>query len=550
MDNNAIKLTCEQAEDELSGYLDDVLDLRLRRQVEAHLATCARCQEILADFRQGDELLRALPFIEPPADMRDRFFNAPRYLKLANARARGRNFVTPLTAALVAAAMLVVALGGALLFRQGVWGSQQANRTGFTTTIGNPDSDAPLPAGPRLIYERDGALWSASENGAGLPRQLTPDGIPVAGWGVSPNGRTVLFIDAHTGALHTIRADALNDDIVGTVTAGHAPAADFWTTPAGVAIAGGLAWSPDNTRVAYLAQSGDGTALHVMNATGAADTIVNAGSGVMIGRPLWSADSVYIAYTATQAGAQGIWVYNVTTAHAVSVAALSDPHHGAAVVGALAWVPNRTPATITWSAGANGAITGIFRADATMSDSAIPLTAKDATYTAADVSAAGAWLLASGPDLFTIAPDQTAARTVATLAHPVTQIHWAPSGQLAAVVADGTLALLRPGGPLITVAHGLTAQSLVAWSPDSSELAWQSGDAVMTAQVHQGVVSAAKLAAKDVYAQALVWSSDGQSLAVRSSAAGLLLVSADGAHIHATDNHATHSSKFAWSLAG
>ncbi|MGE5335590.1 MAG: zf-HC2 domain-containing protein [Nitrososphaerota archaeon] len=549
MDNDTIKLTCEQAEDELSGYLDDVLDLRLRRQVEAHLATCDRCQEILADFRQGDELLRALPFIEPPADMRDRFFNSPRYLKLANARARGRNFVTPLTAALVAAAMLVVALGGALLFRQGALGSQQANRTGFTTTIGNPDGGAPLPAGPRLIYERNGALWSAAENGAGLPQQLTPAGIQVAGWSVSPNGRTILYIDAHSGALHTIRADALNDDIVGTVTGGHAPAADFWTTPAGVEIAGGLAWSPDNTRVAYLAQSGDGTALHVTNATGAADTVVNAASGVMISRPLWSADSIYIAYTTTRAGAQGIGVYNVTTAHAVLVAAHSDPRHGSAVVGELAWVPNRTPATITWSAGVNGAITGIFRADATTSDSTMSLTAAGASYTAADVSATGAWLLASGHTLFTIAPDQTAARTVATLAHPVAQIHWAPSSQLAAVVSDGTLALLRPGGPMVMVARGLTAQSLVAWAPDGGELAWQSDDAVMTVQVHQGVAGAAKLAAHEVDAQALVWSSDGQSLAVRSST-GLLLVSADGAHIRATDSHATRSSKFAWSLAG
>ena len=79
----------------------------------------------LADYRRADELMRELPFIEPPSDMRERFFNSPEYLKLANARARQRNFITPLTAALVAAAMLVVALGGALLIRQGVSGQQR-----------------------------------------------------------------------------------------------------------------------------------------------------------------------------------------------------------------------------------------------------------------------------------------------------------------------------------------------------------------------------------------------------------------------------------------
>ncbi|HEU5349643.1 MAG TPA: hypothetical protein VFU63_13610 [Ktedonobacterales bacterium] len=494
-------------------------------------------------------MLRALPFIEPPADMRDRFFNSPRYLKVARASARERNLVTPLTAALVAAAMLVVALGGALLFRQGVLSSQQANHSGFTTTIGNPGGVAPLPAGPRLIYERGGALWSAAENGVGLPRQLTPAGSQVAGWSVSPSGRTVLYIDARTGALHTIRADALNDAVVGTVTDGHAPSAGFWTTPAGLAVASGLAWSPDNTRVAYLAQSGAGTALHVMNATGAADTTVNPTDSGLIGQPLWSADSVYIAYTATQAGAQSIWVYNVTTAHLLSMAAQSDAAHPAAVVGELAWLVDHAPATITWSAIANGAVTGTFRANATMSDSAIRLTPKSASYTAADVSASGIWLLASGHTLATIAADQTSPQDIATLAYPATQVCWAPSGQLAAVVADGTLALLEPGHPLVAVGRGLVAHGLIAWSPDSAALAWQSDSGVVSVQLHRGVASPAKTVAQDADVQALVWASDGLNLAVQSSE-GLLLVSADGAHIRASDSHAASGGKFVWSLAG
>ncbi len=356
MDNHTIQMTCEQVEDELSGYLDDVLDPQLRRSVEAHLATCVACPVMLADFQRGDEMLRALPFIEPPSDMRDRFFNSPRYLKLAEARAHPRNFITPLTAALVAAAMLVVALGGALLIRQGVFAPQQATKSGTMTTIGNPGDGAPLPAGPRLIYERGGALWSAAESGAGLPRQLTPAGIQVAGWSVSPNGRAVIYIDAHTGALHAIRADALNDTVIGTVTGGKAPPAGFWSTATGVAIAGGLAWSPDNTRVAYVAQGNGGAALHVMNATGAADTVAQSVTGGLIGHPLWSADSVYIAYTISPAPAsdvQGLAVYNVTTAVVTPIAAPADANAPTAIVGQLAWLPNHTPATLTWAAHAD-----------------------------------------------------------------------------------------------------------------------------------------------------------------------------------------------------
>ncbi len=60
----------------------------------------------------------------------------------------------------------------------------------------------------------------------------------------------------------------------------------------------------------------------------------------------------------------------------------------------------------------------------------------------------------------------------------------------------------------------------------------------MSAQIHQGAASGAKTVAQNADALALVWAPDGQSLAVRSSA-GLLLVTADGAHIRATDSQAT-----------
>lgn len=552
MDNHTIQMTCEQVEDELSGYLDDVLDLQLKRNVEAHLATCDRCPVMLADFRRGDEMVRALPFIEPPEGMRERFFNSPRYVKLAEARARQRSFITPLTAALVAAAMLVVALGGSLLIRQGAFATQKVAKSSTMTNIGNPGGGAPLPAGPRLIYERGVALWSAAESGAGLPQQLTPAGVQVAGWSVSPNGRAVMYIDAHTGALHAIRADALNDTVVGAVTGGKNPPAGFWSTATGVAIAGGLAWSPDNTRLAYVAQSNDGAALHVMNATGAADTIAQSVAAGLIGHPLWSADSVYIAYTISPAPAsdvQGLAVYNVTTAVVTPIAAPADANAPTAIVGQMAWLPNHTPATITWAARTGAEVTGIFRAPVASGASVTRLTPIGATYTAADVSSSGVWLLARGSTLSTIGANQVNPQVVATLGHSAAQLHWAPSGQVAAVVSDDALSLLTPSGGLVTIAHGLTAQSLVIWSPDGDAVAWQSGNTVMSAPAHQDAASGAKMVAQSAGLSALVWSPDGQSLAVRSSI-GLLLVTADGAHVRATDSHATSGGQLSWSLAG
>lgn len=554
MDNDTIELDCQWAEDELSGYLDDVLDPQLRRRVEAHLAACERCRTILEDYRSADNLMRALPFIEPPSDMRERFFNSPEYLKLANARARQRNFITPLTAALVAAAVLVVALGGALLIRHGVSGQQTVSKPGATAVIGNNGNGGPLAAGSRLIYERGGALWSAPESGAGLPAQLTPAGVQVVGWSVSPNGHMVIYINASTGALHSIRADGLNDTAIGAVTGGKAPSTSFWTTPAGAAIAQGIAWSPDNTRVAYLAQSASGgVTLHVMNAAGSADATVSSTGSGLIGHLLWSADSIYIAYTSTsQAGAQSVWAYNVTTGHARSLASSSDADDSAAVVGRLAWLPSgaSASATVTWSTSDAGKVTGVFRAVAATSAAATRLTPPGSSYAAADVSSSGAWLLANGSTLSEIAANQTSPHVVAALIDQITQVHWSPSGALAAVVSGDSLLLVTPGqSPTVVAASGLTARSQVAWSPKGDALAWQAGQAVLSASVSNGAAGAAKTVAANANANALVWAPDGQSLAVRSST-GLLLVTADGAHVRASDSSAAADGQFAWSIAG
>jgi hypothetical protein len=363
----------------------------------------------------------------------------------------------------------------------------------------------------------------------------------------------VIYINASTGALHTIRADGLDDTAIGTVTSGKAPSAGCWITPAGAAIAQGVAWSPDNTRIAYLAQSVDGgDALHVMNAAGSADTAVSSTGSGLIGHLLWSADSIYIAYTSTtQAGAQSIWAYNVTTAHARELASQSDAGDSAAVVGQLAWLPSGASATVTWSATDAGKITGVFRAGANTSGAALRLTPPGRTYAAADVSVSGKWLLAQGALVWAIVADQPSPQVVviASLVNRVTQLHWSPSGSMAALVSGDALVLVMPDHMPVVVAHSLTAGSQVAWSPKSDALAWQSGQSVMSAPVHNGAVGVAKTVAANANANALIWAPDGQSLAVRSST-GLLLVSADGAHVRASDTNAAEAGQFAWSVAG
>ncbi len=50
----------------LSAYLDGELDAEERRQVEAHLAACGRCRELLSDLRRVKGLVGGLPLEAPP----------------------------------------------------------------------------------------------------------------------------------------------------------------------------------------------------------------------------------------------------------------------------------------------------------------------------------------------------------------------------------------------------------------------------------------------------------------------------------------------------
>ena len=56
----------------LSAYLDGELDPARRRQVAAHLATCAICTRELAQLRAGDEALAGLQATPSAPDLRPR----------------------------------------------------------------------------------------------------------------------------------------------------------------------------------------------------------------------------------------------------------------------------------------------------------------------------------------------------------------------------------------------------------------------------------------------------------------------------------------------
>ncbi len=65
-------MTCEELEVFISAYIDDELPDDDRRTVEAHLASCQDCGEVLADFSRIHRLYGELEELQAPKGFRER----------------------------------------------------------------------------------------------------------------------------------------------------------------------------------------------------------------------------------------------------------------------------------------------------------------------------------------------------------------------------------------------------------------------------------------------------------------------------------------------
>jgi len=59
-------MTCKEIENLLPGMVDGVLLEAEKKQIEAHMASCASCRKALADLRKADERVKSLEEVEPP----------------------------------------------------------------------------------------------------------------------------------------------------------------------------------------------------------------------------------------------------------------------------------------------------------------------------------------------------------------------------------------------------------------------------------------------------------------------------------------------------
>jgi len=454
--------------------------------------------------------------------------------------AEPRSASRPWPKLLPVAAALTLTLGAALLFRQGLFPSGATTDAGRTTTIGNPgQTGAPLSAGPRLVYPHDGILWSAPENGPGLAQPLTPTNITVGGWAVAPlagdsGARLVAYIDARTGAVHVIRSDGQSDRTLDATASG---------------TAGGLSWSPDGARLAYLAP--DGT-LHLMNADGTANQAIS-GAGAHASPAAWSADAQWIAYAETRDGVASVWSRSLVDGATRELAAQADPDDARAIVAQLFWLPDALHPGVTWATGTGGTVTGIYERQVLGNGATRRLTPAGAGYAAAAYTAGGAggeWLVADGARLSLISADTGKLTAVGAAAAPVTRVVWSPAGMasgMAAVVAGDKLALWSAASGLVPVDAGVAGVA-PAWSADGQGLLYATSAGARLASLADGRTGTPATVLPTMSVSALGWAPDGRSVAIVTST-GVLLSSPDGAHAKLVDHRGADGGQMAWSVA-
>lgn len=549
-------MTCEWAEGNLSAYLDDALDPQLRKDVGAHIESCARCQALAEEYRRNDHLLATMQQVAPSDDLRQRLFESPAYAALTRDLEREasdgspRRLATRRTAAYArvlvpVAALLTVSLGAGMLFKQGLlpFGAHPGAHS-QTTTIGGPGSfDLPLSAGPRLVYLNGGALWSVAESAPndpagnpGAPQRLTSANVQVVAWSVSPqtasNGATrIAYVDGHTNALHIVHSDGQADTIVGSVS---------------VTSAVGLVWSPDGAQLAYVGRASNGSEqVNIYSLTGVSTVPTASNLQEPITQLVWRGDSAALAALTTIHGAPTLLVLSrdsVTPGRAWEVAASPDVTQ--ASVAQIAWSGSR----LTWSTTRNGSIVGVY---AVQAGSATPVDlTSGANHDAAAFTSAfgGVWLLAGNGALSEARPSDGSVTQVAPLDGAVSRIDWSPNGATASVLIGDRLFLWNASAGLTPLASNVTTQVAPAWSSDSGALVVAQGQTLTLYPVSGGAGTQIARLSNGETPMALAWAADGRTIAV-AEAEGTLLVSTDGAHQTLLTSHAADSAALAWSIA-
>jgi hypothetical protein len=146
-------MTCHDAREQFSALVDDALTAGERAVLDAHLATCADCRRELQRFRDTVSLVRAVAPARAPAGFVDRVLEAARPVPWPRRLVRGLFLPWPVKLPMEAAAVVLVAVGVALVYRGTPELQQSAQLEPAAPAVARaPDSMAPqgfTPVPPR-----------------------------------------------------------------------------------------------------------------------------------------------------------------------------------------------------------------------------------------------------------------------------------------------------------------------------------------------------------------------------------------------------------------
>ena len=139
-------MTCHDAREQFSALVDDALAPGERAALDAHLAACADCRRELQRFRDTVALMRAAAPVRAPAGFVDRVLEAtqpdPWYRRLV----RGLFLPWPVKLPMEAAAIVLVGIGVALVYRATLDTRQFAvGLSGERVAVESPVAESPAP---------------------------------------------------------------------------------------------------------------------------------------------------------------------------------------------------------------------------------------------------------------------------------------------------------------------------------------------------------------------------------------------------------------------
>jgi len=548
-------MNCEQVEELLSAYLDNMLAPEERRAVAAHLQTCRSCSEALADYRRNDALLAHLPRVNPDPALRERIFSSPEYLELIDTapdiealpewtiplpaksprrdtpgrphlvaipggrstvpgptvrietprrKRRGdfRIMIAAIAAALIVAIGIGALLGASELFHQ----APKVGVGGFTPPAAGPQGTGPLSAGVRFVFLRGGTLWSELADGSSTqPDRLTPNSVTVADhWVVSAvlpgraAGDMLAYIDLQKAYVHIIRSDGQEDTVINQplLKAGISPAS-VWDTDAGTSILNSLTWSPDGSKLAFVADpAGTGqTHLYLYSMVTHNVTQVPLTTQGSVSHATWSPDGVRLAYEVSQQSVTSILDYNTQNHGTLTVAdGIGSRTTTGDSILSLDWSPDVDLPAITWSVGSIGHVHSLWVYHVAVDSSAAAqnILAGDfaqAIYSRSGHDSSGSWLVITSNagqagDIWRIDVTSGANFTRLTRGKQVNFAEWSPDGSyigyLDALSAGvGAFHIVNASTAIdTTVTNGVAYQPAPAWSLNSQQIAFSTGTQV------------------------------------------------------------------------